>query len=314
MVLLSVENSKDNSASSRREKCQLPVRKMTSKLAHLRVPLSFSLPRAPSVKQQVCSPSACRISEEMTVSYNAARRSFAAAIICAASFSWLSFPSSIRAQDGSSTPAGKHFDQVVIVILENEGTDQALADPYISSLTRGKAAWFSRYYAITHPSFPNYLAIVAGSTFGIDSDHRPAPLNGATIADRLEEKNLTWKSYAENYPGGCYLGSAAGEGRLAPNGPYGALCQEARPLSRVRFHPEQSCTVRARRRCQPVHARCAGGPATQLFVLHAQHVQRWSRHIARDFIQLASGIHSIPARHRRDAPANTGGDHVGRRG
>ena len=154
----------------------------------------------------------------MTVSYNAARRSFAAAIICAASFSWLSFPSSIRAQDGSSTPAGKHFDQVVIVILENEGTDQALADPYISSLTRGKAAWFSRYYAITHPSFPNYLAIVAGSTFGIDSDHRPAPLNGATIADRLEEKNLTWKSYAENYPGGCYLGSAAGEGRLAPNG------------------------------------------------------------------------------------------------
>jgi phospholipase C len=102
------------------------------------------------------------------------------------------------------------------VILENEGTDQALADPYIASLTRGKAAWFSHYYAITHPSFPNYLAIVAGSTFGLDTDHRPAPLTAATIANRLEEKDLTWKSYAENYPGGCYLGSAAGEGRLTP--------------------------------------------------------------------------------------------------
>jgi phospholipase C len=119
------------------------------------------------------------------------------------------------AQGGSSAPVGKHFDHVVIVVLENEGTDQALADPYISSLAR-RGAWFSRYYAITHPSFPNYLAIVAGSTFGLDSDHRPPPLKGATIADRLEEKNLTWKSYAEDYPGGCYLGSGAGAGKLTP--------------------------------------------------------------------------------------------------
>ena len=136
-------------------------------------------------------------------------------IVWATSLSWLSFPASMRAQVGSAAPVGKHFDQVVIVVLENEGTDQAVADPYIASLTR-RTAWFSRYYAITHPSFPNYLAIVAGSTFGLDSDHRPPPLAGATIADLLEEKNLTWKSYAEDYPGGCYLGSTAGAGRLTP--------------------------------------------------------------------------------------------------
>ena len=119
------------------------------------------------------------------------------------------------AQAGLSAPVGKHFDHVVIVVMENEGTDQALADPYISSLTR-KGAWFSRYYAITHPSFPNYLAIVAGSTFGMDSDHWPHPFKGATIADRLEANNLTWKSYAEDYPGRCYLGSGAGAGRITP--------------------------------------------------------------------------------------------------
>ncbi|MEA2766833.1 MAG: hypothetical protein QOK07_3237 [Gemmatimonadaceae bacterium] len=136
-------------------------------------------------------------------------------LVLAASLSWLSSPSSLRAQGDPGKPVGKYFDQVVIVVLENEGTDQSLADPYISSLTR-KAAWFSHYHAITHPSFPNYLALVAGSTFGIDTDHRPAPLNGATIADRLEEKGLTWKSYAEDYPGGCYLGSGAGAGRLTP--------------------------------------------------------------------------------------------------
>ena len=135
-------------------------------------------------------------------------------IVWATSLGWLGFSSSLSGQV-PTTPVGKHFDQVVIVVMENEGTDQALADPYIASLSR-RAAWFSRYYAITHPSFPNYLAIVAGSTFGLNSDHRPPPLKGATIADRLEGKNLTWKSYAENYPGSCYLGNGAGSGRITP--------------------------------------------------------------------------------------------------
>jgi phospholipase C len=138
-------------------------------------------------------------------------------IVSATSLGWLSFSLALRAQSPVA-PVGKHFDHVVIVVMENEGTDQALADPYIASLGR-RAAWFSRYYAITHPSFPNYLAIVAGSTFGLDSDRRPPPLKGATIADRLEEKNLTWKSYAEDYPGGCYLGSGAGAGKVTPTAP-----------------------------------------------------------------------------------------------
>src|ERR1700674_2070872 len=47
----------------------------------------------------------------------------------------------MQAQAASAKPVGKHFDQVVIVMMENAGTDQALADPYISSLSR-KAAWF----------------------------------------------------------------------------------------------------------------------------------------------------------------------------
>ncbi|MDQ6690008.1 MAG: alkaline phosphatase family protein [Gemmatimonadota bacterium] len=142
-------------------------------------------------------------------------RARTAVLLCAASIGWLSSASRIHAQVGSTALAGEHFDQVVIVIMENEGTNQALADPFIASLAR-RGAWFSNYHAITHPSFPNYLAIVAGSTFGLDTDHRPPPLTGATIADLLEAKGLTWKSYAENYPGGCYLGSAAGEGRLTP--------------------------------------------------------------------------------------------------
>lgn len=110
---------------------------------------------------------------------------------------------------------GKHFDRVVLIVLENEGTRDALSDPFFSQLTRN-AAWFSNYYAIAHPSFPNYIALVAGSTLDRVDDHRPPPLKSATIVDRLEAKGLTWKSYAENYPGRCFLGSAAGAGKLTP--------------------------------------------------------------------------------------------------
>ena len=149
------------------------------------------------------------------MSYTLCRKSRSAAILLFASPFWLSFPLLVCAQADSAQPAGTHFDRVVIVVLENAGLSQALADPYIASLTE-KAAWLSNYRALGHPSLPNYLAIVAGSTFGLETDHPPASLKGPTIVDRLETKGLSWKSYAENYPGGCYLGSGAGAGRLTP--------------------------------------------------------------------------------------------------
>ena len=115
----------------------------------------------------------------------------------------------------SARPAGKYFDRVIIVVLENEGTRDALQNSVFAQLS-AQAAWFSNYYSIMHPSFPNYLALVGGSTFNRTDDHRPPPLNGATIADRLEAKGLTWRAYAEDYPGRCFLGSGAGAGKLTP--------------------------------------------------------------------------------------------------
>lgn len=116
----------------------------------------------------------------------------------------------------------RHFEQVIIVVMENQGIRAVMRDPYIQQLTK-EAAWFSSYEAITHPSFPNYLALVAGSTFGIEDDDTRKALPGPSIADRLEARGLTWKSYAENYPGNCYLNHGAGSGRVSPTSPLMAL-------------------------------------------------------------------------------------------
>src|SRR3954466_10528163 len=133
----------------------------------------------------------------------------------------LSLPLFARAQE-EKRHDDRHFEQVIIVVLENQGLRAVLKDPYIQSLTK-EAAWFSSYQAITHPSFPNYLALVAGSTFGIQDDDTNKALKGPSIADRLEDRGLTWKSYAENYPGNCFLGHGAGSGRVTPKSPPMAL-------------------------------------------------------------------------------------------
>lgn len=109
----------------------------------------------------------------------------------------------------TDTTVGHHFNHVVIIVLENEGLHSALAVPYFAELAK-QGAWFSNYHGVGHPSYPNYLGLIAGSTYGFTSDKQGPPLHGPTIADQLEAHHLTWKQYAEDYPGHCFTGSVAG--------------------------------------------------------------------------------------------------------
>jgi hypothetical protein len=105
---------------------------------------------------------------------------------------------------------------VYLIVLENEeygslvGSGQA---PYLNELiaTSGLAA---NYFAVSHPSQPNYLALFSGSTQGVtdDSNH---DLAGTNLADQLEAAGKTWAVFAQDYPGGCFTGAShdgTGEG------------------------------------------------------------------------------------------------------
>ena len=72
-----------------------------------------------------------------------------------------------------ATPVPAH-DRVVILIMENKGYDIASAQPYTQSLM-AQGATFFRSFAVVHPSQPNYFALFAGSTLGVNSDACPAP-------------------------------------------------------------------------------------------------------------------------------------------
>jgi hypothetical protein len=101
-----------------------------------------------------------------------------------------------------ATPAlvvspGKHFDRVLIIVLENQNYSSAMKDPFLAHLAQTGAS-FTNFHALMHPSYPNYLAMVSGSSFGVRSNDQvtlPNDSSHRTIADLLD-----WKNYAEDYP------------------------------------------------------------------------------------------------------------------
>jgi hypothetical protein len=114
---------------------------------------------------------------------------------------------------GASTrPPVPHFDHVIVVVLENKSRADVLGNrsaPYFNSLA-ARYAVLSRYGGIAHPSLPNYLALVSGSTQGIHSDCTTCVASGRNLADTLERAGLSWKSYAEGLPRPGWTGASLG--------------------------------------------------------------------------------------------------------
>jgi len=93
--------------------------------------------------------------------------------------------------------------------MENEEYGSVIGNssaPYQTSLA-SKYASAANYTGVAHPSLPNYLALVAGSTFGVTSDCLPdqcsQPASATTLASLLDSHDLTWKEYAESMPTNC---------------------------------------------------------------------------------------------------------------
>lgn len=59
----------------------------------------------------------------------------------------------------------------------------------------------NNYYAITHPSQPNYIVAAGASTHDADDDSTyNFPVSVKTIVDLLEAKSVSWSLYQEDMP------------------------------------------------------------------------------------------------------------------
>lgn len=123
--------------------------------------------------------------------------------------------SSQSATDVSSKPVPR-YDHIFLIVMENHdygGIIGAKDAPHLNTLanTYGLA---TNYWAVSHPSEPNYVAMIGGSTFGItdDASYTQHQINAPYLGSQLEDARLTWKSYQQGLPTAGYPGETASLG------------------------------------------------------------------------------------------------------
>ncbi|CAG8599661.1 3250_t:CDS:2 [Paraglomus occultum] len=105
---------------------------------------------------------------------------------------------------------GTYFDRFFFIIFENTNFDAATQNSYLKSLiSRNNSVFLSSYSGIAHPSQPNYISTIYGSTAGI-TDDGVHDVDGNNLIDLLEAKGISWKAYMQDYPGNCFTGAKSG--------------------------------------------------------------------------------------------------------
>ena len=102
-----------------------------------------------------------------------------------------------------------NFDHIVLIVLENQYLQDVIGNPrmpVINALAKNNVL-LANYSPIAHPSLPNYLALVSGSTQNITSDCTDCFVNTPNLADEIEASGRTWKAYMEDMPSPCFVGN-----------------------------------------------------------------------------------------------------------
>jgi acid phosphatase len=121
-----------------------------------------------------------------------------------------------KSESPTSKVKGKAFDRYVSIWFENQDFDIVKADrmsiPCVTEVLltsilanfqffAKKGITLTNINSVTHPSEPNYMAVVGGDYFGLDGDPFTAvPENVSTVVDLLEDKGISWSIYQEDMP------------------------------------------------------------------------------------------------------------------
>jgi hypothetical protein len=101
------------------------------------------------------------------------------------------------------------FEHIIIIWMENEDYDTISSSshmPFLNDLAKQNVL-LSDYYAVAHPSLPNYLALIGGSTFGVTKDCTDCFLNETSLPDLLDRAKISWRTYQEDMPSPCFIGN-----------------------------------------------------------------------------------------------------------
>ena len=103
------------------------------------------------------------------------------------------------------------FSHIAIIIFENKEFGTVIGNPKMPyfNLYANTFTLLTQYYAVTHPSLPNYLALIGGDTFGItdNCEFTECSIEAPSLPDLIEASGRTWKTYQDDMPEPCFKGN-----------------------------------------------------------------------------------------------------------
>jgi hypothetical protein len=102
---------------------------------------------------------------------------------------------------------------VFTIVFENENQEDILPVlPFFTKLA-AETSQAAAYVSTTHPSLPNYIEMMSGSTFGISNDNDPRfniQIGGTdNLPDQLDAAGIPWRAYMESMGEPCKLDSVS---------------------------------------------------------------------------------------------------------
>jgi phospholipase C len=106
-------------------------------------------------------------------------------------------------------PLVPNFEHIVVIVFENTEFEEAIESDAMPTFKRlaGDYTLLTQFYAIRHPSLPNYLAMIGGDTFDIDRNCEDCFVDAPILPDLIEQSGRTWKTYQEDMPRPCFFGT-----------------------------------------------------------------------------------------------------------
>jgi phospholipase C len=94
----------------------------------------------------------------------------------------------------------KNYQHVFVIMMENTGYNALIGNPNAPWINEaaGKYGLATKYFGVSHPSQPNYIAATSGSTHGVVNDN-DTTINVPNIVDQLESNGKSWKAYMQSY-------------------------------------------------------------------------------------------------------------------
>lgn len=94
------------------------------------------------------------------------------------------------------------LDHVFLIYMENKGADDIVGSsnaPYINSLINNYG-YADNFYALSHPSDPNYIRLMGGSDFGIDYNPASNAVDAPSLMQEMDQAGVSWAGYAQGMP------------------------------------------------------------------------------------------------------------------